>query len=260
MPSAIWCVALRRTSNARSATARSRVSSPIAFSARTARRGPASRAGLFRSQQRLHPDRQLDRRKAGRLYGTTTYGGAFGNGKAFRLDPPVSGGATWTVAVLASFDWAQGATPVAGLVADARGIFNGTTLSGGTYGLGTMFELKPPAPGRPGWTQTALVSFGATTGVETYGGVLIGKAGKLYGTTYQNGPAGGGRVFELTPPAAAGAPWSQTVLAAFDGANGANPNGGPLADSAGDLYGTTGAEGPSNTARCSGWRRRTTSR
>jgi hypothetical protein len=55
-------------------------------------------------------------------------------------------------------------------------------------------------------------------------------------------------VFELSPPAVAGGPWTETIIHTFAGAtDGQNPNGGMVIDAAGNLYGTT-----QNGGKC-GW-------
>ena len=55
----------------------------------------------------------------------------------------------------------DGAVPYAGLIFDAAGNLYGTTVEGGTYGGGTVFELTPTAGG--GWTEKVLHSFGNGT-------------------------------------------------------------------------------------------------
>src|SRR5580698_8428384 len=50
--------------------------------------------------------------------------------------------------------WPQG-----GLLEDGAGNFYGTTRGGGTYGVGTVMELSPPAVSGNPYTQTVLYSF-----------------------------------------------------------------------------------------------------
>ena len=71
----------------------------------------------------------------GKLYGTTTSGGAYDQGTVFRITP---GGKE---KVLYSFEGANGAQPLAGLI-DVSGTLYGTTSAGGAYGDGTVFALK----------------------------------------------------------------------------------------------------------------------
>jgi uncharacterized repeat protein (TIGR03803 family) len=80
---------------------------------------------------------------AGNLYGTTRIGGAYGGGTVFELTPQVGGG--WSEKVLHHFgnDGKDGLNPYSGLILDAAGNLYGTTSTGGTYGGGTVFEIKP---------------------------------------------------------------------------------------------------------------------
>jgi uncharacterized repeat protein (TIGR03803 family) len=90
----------------------------------------------------------------GSLYGTTQYGGSSGScssygatgcGTVFQLVPPASPGGKWTEKVLHAFtgEGADGAIPLAGLVLTSSGAFYGTTSSGGSAGLGTVYSIKP---------------------------------------------------------------------------------------------------------------------
>jgi uncharacterized repeat protein (TIGR03803 family) len=187
---------------------------------------------------------------SGNLYGTTGYGGTDGSGTVFELSPRVGGG--WTETVLHSFTGsssggADGAFPGPSLVFDAVGNLYGTTYAGGTpyqYGFGTVFELSPAEDGT--WTETVLYSFGSATadGLVPASGVIIDKAGNLYGTTTWGGAYGhleeypGGTAFELSP--GAGGLWTEIILHSFGSGNdGYFPQAGLTLDAAGNLYGTT---------------------
>ncbi len=80
---------------------------------------------------------------AGNLYGTTWQGGANNGGTLFELTPAAGGG--WTETVVHDFqnNGTDGYAPYAGLIFDAAGNLYGTTQSGGPYGFGTVFEIKP---------------------------------------------------------------------------------------------------------------------
>jgi uncharacterized repeat protein (TIGR03803 family) len=84
-------------------------------------------------------------------------------------------------------------------------------------------------------------------GLAPAAGLIWDSAGNLYGTTVWGGNVndcqsldGGpscGVVFELSPNGDGS--WSETVLHAFNGEDGANPRGRLVWDSRGNLYGTT---------------------
>jgi uncharacterized repeat protein (TIGR03803 family) len=126
---------------------------------------------------------------AGNLYGTTSYGGANGDGTVFSINPT-----TGDESIVYSFcskviygKCADGAGPVAGLIMDSAGNLYGTTWAGGAYRAGTVFKIAPNG------TETVLQSFGANPG----GGLIMDSAGHLYGTTYYGGKNNRGTVFEL---------------------------------------------------------------
>jgi hypothetical protein len=106
------------------------------------------------------------------------------------------------------------------------------------------------------WKEKVLYSFqGAPDGSFPGGGVVFDKAGNLYGVTEEGGsgscpPAQCGIVYQLSPPAQKGGPWSETVLYVFKGqpyGDGSSPAGTLLIDRSGNLYGATGYGG---TGRC----------
>ena len=188
------------------------------------------------------------------LYGTTTEGGntaggsnGYGNGAVFELTPPPVGKTSWKYLVLYRFNNTDGHAPAATLVRDAgSGNLYGTTVNGGVGpgcpgGCGVVFELTPPKAGASVWTERTLHYFSPSDGVFPRGGLLLGKGGVLYGTTFGGGPNGSnGTVFALTPPVAGKTEWPETFLHAFrSGSDGAAPVAGLVADKLGALYGTT---------------------
>lgn len=167
----------------------------------------------------------------GNLYGTTSIGGALSAGTVFKLNPT-----TGAVTTLASFSSATtGSSANASLVADSAGNLYGTTTSGGAGSFGTVFKLNPIVG-----ALTTLGSFDNSTGLPPESPLVIDAAGNLYGTTTQSGAGNWGTVFKLPP--GGGTP---ATLVAFNNTNGTFPEGGLIADHAGNLYGVTQGGGTS---------------
>jgi uncharacterized repeat protein (TIGR03803 family) len=168
--------------------------------------------------------------QAGNLYGVSG-GGSEGCGTAFELSP--SGG-IWTLSVLYNFKVGGGCTPANGVIFDESGNLYGTTVDPYNYDS-TVFRLSPSSGGS--WTKTTLHIFrGGRDGGMPAGGLLISK-GALYGVTSNGGSGGGGcgTVYQLLPSG------KYTIIHRFAGAStdGCFPEGGLIADKAGNLYGTT---------------------
>jgi uncharacterized repeat protein (TIGR03803 family) len=165
---------------------------------------------------------------AGNLYGTTINGGAHSAGVAYELTP------SGTQSVLYNFMDATGQYPYNGVIFDNAGNLYGTTYEGGNI-YGTVFQLTSSGSG---WTDNTLHIFQMSDGANPYGGVIFDQAGNLYGTTSVLGANGSGTIFELSP---SGGTWTLNVLYNFTGSFG--PYGGLTMDAAGNLYGTTFADG-----------------
>ena len=171
----------------------------------------------------------------GSVYGTTAEGGTDNiYGTVFKLSPPPTFCRTihcpWVERILHSFGTSgDGSQPYAVLTVDTHGNFYGTTNVGGAYSLGTVFEVMSSG------TETTLWSFGnGTDGANPLAGVVLDTQGNLYGTTEYGGAYNQGTVFELTSSG------TETILWSFgNGTDGANPLGGVILDTQGNLYGTT---------------------
>jgi len=171
---------------------------------------------------------------SGNLYGTTYSCGAFGYGTVFELTPDTGGG--WVERILHDFadNGSDGYSPEASLIFDSYGNLYGTTLLGGVYDDGIVFELAKTGGE---WEETVLCSFDYADGANLQGSLLFDSAGNLYGTT-SSGGEGYGTVFELTP--ARGGGWAESVVHLFqNGKDGDDPISGLILDNAGNLYGTT---------------------
>lgn len=152
-----------------------------------------------------------------------------------------------TESILWSFgNGTDGSAPIAGLIRDRSGNLYGTTVNGGAYGSGTVFELTPPSTPGGDWTESILWSFGNDTdGAYPTSGLILDTSGNLYSTTAGGGAYGYGTVFELSPPSTSGGNWTESVLWDFGSVNndGLQPLAGLITDAGGNLYGTTSAGG-----------------
>jgi len=164
------------------------------------------------------------------FYGTTVEGGLENFGTIFMVS---TSGVLTTVF---SFAYTNGSGPESGLILGQDGNFYGTTSSGGSYGYGTVFQFVPTS-----LTLNTLVTFdGTNNGAEPQGPLLQRLDGTFFGTTQSGGPFGYGTVFCVAPISNS---WAFTNCAAFNGTNGAYPNGGLAPGSNGDIYGTTSQGG-----------------
>jgi uncharacterized repeat protein (TIGR03803 family) len=182
---------------------------------------------------------------SGNLYGTTTIGGTYNGGVAFKLAPD------GTETVLHSFcsltNCADGHEPYGGVIRDSAGNLYGTTYIGGADNGGVVFKLAPDG------TETVLHNFcslsNCADGAYPQDSMILDRGtGNLYGTT-EFGGSGGlkcdarsscGVVFEISPNG------TETVVHSFDNADGGNPLGSLFKDRAGNLYGTTFFGGKNN--------------
>ena len=124
----------------------------------------------------------------------------------------------------------DGAQPRAPLIQATDGHFYGTTSTGGSAGLGTVFKITS------GGTFTVLHHFvGGTDGARPYAPLLRATDGNFYGTTLTGGAANKGTVFKMTPVG------TLTVLHAFGQTvnDGASPYAGLIQARDGNFYGTT---------------------
>jgi uncharacterized repeat protein (TIGR03803 family) len=191
--------------------------------------------------------------QSGDLYGTTSAGGASGDGAAYRLSPPARKGRPWTETVLYSFDRSNNGanSPGSPLIFDSLGNMYGTTSGVGDpncqggFGCGVVFELSPPTKKGQAWAYAALHAFqGGDDGAIPSGYMVFDSKGNLYGTTEVAGEAQGGTVYQLKPPGHKDGAWTETVLHGFNPSDGDGdlPESGLTWGKWNDLYGVT-AEG-----------------
>jgi uncharacterized repeat protein (TIGR03803 family) len=163
----------------------------------------------------------------GNLYGTAESGGAFGYGVVFKLDP--AGKET----VLYSFKGgdADGANPAAGLTRDAKGNLYGTLSAGAgggcPFGCGAVFKLDPAGH------ETVLYAFANGGGSKPSAGVVLDKAGNIYGTTTGGNPDNPDVFYKIDPAG------QETVLYTFPANASGYTQSGQLLYAGGEFYGTT---------------------
>ena len=187
---------------------------------------------------------------AGNLYGTTLGGGGGGCGggcgTVWELSPPVSGLTQgWAEHILHRFGIGDTlAFPGVGQLAmDRQGNLYGT-VNGGKYRAGVIYKLSPVPNGSAAgglWRETILYNFTGGSDGGPSEGVILDKAGNLYGTTGVGGKFGEGTVFKLSPQPDGS--WKFTLLHTFTGADGAEPANNPTLGPDGKLYGTTATGG-----------------
>jgi uncharacterized repeat protein (TIGR03803 family) len=134
---------------------------------------------------------------------------------------------------------ADGGFPSSDVIVDAQDNIYGTTSGGGSHNFGTVFRIS--ATGK----ESVVHNFaGAPDGAMPEAGLLRDKDGNLYGTTYSGGDincaplfGGCGTVFKIDRMG------RETVLHSFESSEGTNPLAGLIADTEGNLYGSTFAGG-----------------
>jgi uncharacterized repeat protein (TIGR03803 family) len=213
--------------------------------------------------------------KAGNLYGTTQYGGAYGRGVIFELSPVGTG---WTETVL--FNASGTNSPFYILIMDAAGNLYGgagfglfklspsgggvwteqlisTAVGPGCVGLAmdavgnifctnnwTIVKLSPGGGGV--WHSTVIHSFSAhpQEGKAPKGALVFDSAGNLYGSTLSGGPNGVGVVYKLSRGKTG--KWTYTILYSPNAQiDGPNSSGTLVLDALGNIYGTTWGSGSS---------------
>ena len=187
------------------------------------------------------PQAGLVRDATGNLYGTTSAGGASGNGTVFELVAPTIKTGAWTEKLLYSFGTGtDGATPVGRVAFDSAGNLYGTTSAGGTSGYGTVFQLQPKAT----WEETILHSFQNTDdGYTPYAGLVADASGNFYGAATAGGSNSGGTIFKLSP---SNGGFTFSVLASVPGWGVSGTFRDVLVRPNGVIYATTHCDGANN--------------
>ena len=152
-------------------------------------------------------------------------------------------GGTWNQTVIHAFTGGDdGSGPGARVTVDRGGNVYGMTPTGGTYGVGTIYKIRPHAGS---WDFQVIHTFtGGPDGASGSAGRMLLELNRLYGAATVGGLYGSGVVFKLTPTAVG--EWNFRVLYSFHGQpDGSFPYGALLRVS-GKIYGTTYYGGENN--------------
>jgi uncharacterized repeat protein (TIGR03803 family) len=179
------------------------------------------------------PEGGLTQSSNGKLYGTTTRGGANDAGVLFEYDPT-------TNAYLKKVDFtiSNGKLPQGVLLKASNGMLYGLTMQGGVNNSGVIFEYDA---GSNTFTKKIDLSY-SPDGAYPLSSLTRIPGGKTYGVTSSGGANGLGTLFEYD--AVTG---NLISLVQFSGtANGAEANGKVVQGANGNLYGMTYRGGLNN--------------
>ncbi len=161
----------------------------------------------------------------GRLYGVVPNGGANSLGYIFEFNPDDG-----TYSKRYDFDIPNRVAFAKGGLAQAtNGKLYGMTNSGGTNGVGVLYEFNPAN----GIVAKRFNFLGFTNGANLYGGLIKSSNGKFFGMTFSGGANDDGTIFEYDP-------LNGSFIKRFDFdyyTNGSNPYGSLVQAANGKLYG-----------------------
>jgi uncharacterized repeat protein (TIGR03803 family) len=189
----------------------------------------------FSNTNGSYPQGALTFDSAGNIYGNAVNGGA-GWGLIFKL---VHSGSSWNESVLYQAEPnGNGAYPFGGVVADHSGNLYGVFSQSPPLGYGMVYELSPSGSG---WTERTVhaFTFSGSNGAYPQSGLITDSSGNMFGTTVHDFN-GGGNVFELEP---SGGSWTYAQVYGLSGGINLGPYDKMTMDAAGNLYGTTYADG-----------------
>jgi uncharacterized repeat protein (TIGR03803 family) len=174
-----------------------------------------------------YPNGSLAIAANGKLYGTTTSGGA-NNGVLFEYDP-----ATSTFTKKFDFNGTSGSNPSSSLALATNGKLYGLTQDGGSLSDGVLFEYDPAIS-----SFVKKLDFNLTDGDSPLGSLAQASNSKLYGMTSRGGASDAGVLFEYNPTSSL-----FTKKHDFTESTG-YPSGSLVQAGNGKLYGLTESGGP----------------
>jgi uncharacterized repeat protein (TIGR03803 family) len=171
---------------------------------------------------------------SGWLVGTTSGGGASGQGTVFFVDTLTGTFYSYSLRKTA------GTSPSGGF----NIFYYGVTRSGGGLGQGNIYRLGPH-----GLINTFSFSSSRLAGYAPMGDLLtayVNGVRTMYGVNAAGGKGGAGTVYSLSENQDKPEHWLLKVLHSFSGADGRSPMAGLASDANGNLYGTTWEGGEFN--------------
>ena len=181
------------------------------------------------------PDGALTLAGNGTFYGSTFFGGTANDGVVFKLSRTATGTQETVV-----YNFQGGSSdvrnPSGRLLVTKDGTIFGTA-TGGEQGYGAVYKLTPSGTT---YMESILHVF-AVGETPINSGVIVDKAGNLYGETAGGGQFGDGTIYELERSTAG---YKFVILDSFNQNEGNFASGGLIFDQAGNLYGTTLSGGP----------------
>jgi len=184
----------------------------------------------------------------GSIYGLTLYGGAYGQGVLYKVFINVKG--NWKEKVLYSFKGGKSGAHPYGLSLDSAGKLYGFATN--TPGWGFVFQFSQNRTGK--WSKKDIYKLGQPRGggpSGPRGGLLVDAGGNVFGMAGGGITPSSGTLYKLTPQA--DGKFAETLLYSFQGgSDGIGPNGPPIMDASGNLYGVTAAGGGGCSGLASG--------
>jgi uncharacterized repeat protein (TIGR03803 family) len=168
----------------------------------------------------------------GRVYGTSSKGGANGFGTAYQLDANGN-----SFVKVAEFNGSTGSDPRGELVETNAGKFIGMSYDGGSFNFGCIYEIDATLP----FPSTPIQKLAFSSGLGTYpkGGIIKANNGKYYGLTSTGGVNNNGVLFEYNPI-------TNNYIKRHEFASlisGSSPIGNLVQAANGSLYGVTSSGG-----------------
>jgi uncharacterized repeat protein (TIGR03803 family) len=151
--------------------------------------GTISLKASFTGSDGAVPHAPLTAAGGGLFCGTTRFGGASGLGVVFGFDSTTN-----SIILLDSFTGANGSGPYGALTAAGGDLYYGTTNTGGTHNLGTIFAFSS-ATGM----IASLDSFTGANGAQPLSSLMAGEGGLYYGTTTLGGAENAGAIYSFNP-------------------------------------------------------------